>query len=105
MYNSSATFVESWQIANEEDGRVLETVSRTGTATIIEQEVIGLEPGYKYNLTVQSVVQNKVSEGFKVQAVTSKLKDVLNWIEWSFYVLKYNCIVKRSWYKIVFKWV
>lgn len=83
FYNSSATYVESWQISyyDNEGQLVNNAVSKPVAGQIIEATVSGLVSGYKYEMSVQSKVGHMVSDAVTVQAVTSKFSHLL--VSWS----------------------
>ena len=73
-YQTSVTYVENWLISYLDNNgiKVNQTVPRPATATIIEATVDGLVPGFKYDMSVQAVVQEKTSSAVTTPAVTSK---------------------------------
>lgn len=74
LYQTSATYVESWVISYLDNNgiHVNQTFLRPATATIIEAVVNGLVAGFKYDMSVQAVVQAVQSSAVSTPAVTSK---------------------------------
>lgn len=73
LYQTSATYVESWVISYlDNNGIHVNQTLRPATATIIEAVVQGLAAGFKYDMSVQAVVQAVQSSAVSTPAVTSK---------------------------------
>ena len=79
FYNSSATYVESWQISYHDNTGTLiqEIVPKRLAGQIIEATVSGLVSGFKYEMSVQSKVEHVLSDTVTIQAVTSKFTHTL----------------------------
>ncbi|WAR07822.1 PTP10-like protein [Mya arenaria] len=78
LYNRSATYVEQWQISYHDDvgNDQRDMVPSPATASIVEHTVVGLLAGFKYNMSVRSVVQGVYSSDVHVIAITKPVNNV-----------------------------
>ncbi|XP_060557126.1 tyrosine-protein phosphatase 10D-like isoform X3 [Ruditapes philippinarum] len=78
LYKTSVTYVENWVISYFDNTgiKVNQTVPRPATAKIVEATVDGLVPGFKYDMAVQAVVQEKTSSPVSTPAVTKPVNNI-----------------------------